>query len=152
MMIPNTTTTTQYGTAQIVVVDNNNNNTTNSYSLELERFMDSDDNILPFYRIPLTGEHLAAWTVNNKRSEGCRCKRLTTTSNHRAMASIRRATQKDGGLVCYHVESSSSDSMTIVSAGKASVVKYGILTPQEQDSFIHYITGLLCDDDDDQPS
>ena len=140
-----TTDTAQYGTAQIVVADSD----TTTYSLELERFVDSDDNILPFYRIPLTGEHLAAWAVNSSL-KGCRCKRLTTTtSDHRAMAGIRRATRKDDGLVYYYYHHMESDSVTLVRAGKESVLKYGILTPQEQENFIHYITGLLCND---QPS
>ncbi len=135
--------TQQYGTARIVVSDNKNH-----CELELERFVDSDDTILPFYRIPLTGEHLAAWVVNNYHSEGqggvCRCKRLIiSASAHPTMASLRRATRKDVGLMYYYVE---AVSVTVVCAGKERVVTFELEMDEEED-FIHFVTDLLllCD-------
>ena len=124
----------QYGTARIVMTDRN------SYELELERFVDSDDTILPFYRIPLTGEHLAAWMVG-RLGEGFRCKRLILTSA-RTMASVRRATRKDSGLLYYYVE---AVSVTVVHSGKERVVTFALESDEEED-FIVFITDLLCDD------
>ena len=149
----------QYGTVRIVISsssssDKNKNKKNHYCELELERFVDSDDTILPFYRIPLTGEHLAAWVVNNyhhnssSSSEGqggvCRCKRLIiSASAHPTMASLRRATRKDVGLMYYYVE---AVSVTVVCAGKERVVTFELDMDEEED-FIHFVTDLLlpCD-------
>ncbi len=80
-------TETRYGMARIV----------DSNQLEFERY-ESSDTILPFYRLPLTGEHLAAWAVSALRKAGCTCKRSVVST-----AGVKRATRKDGQLVYYFV-------------------------------------------------
>ncbi len=119
---------TRYGLTQLV----------NHNELELERFVDQSDTILPYFRIRLTGEHLAAWTVRRLRAAGYRCRRLVGDTR-----SARRATQTDGRLVFY---SSDDLSATLIRSGREQTVTFDKFeTPQAEDSFIHFITELMCD-------
>lgn len=126
-----TVVTQNYGLARLV----------NRNELELERFDSSTDDdaaVLPFYRIPLTGEHLAAWAVNALRLAGCTCKRLTSGV---ITAGVRRATRKDPTLVYYC--STGSDSATIVREGRERVLTFEFDARADEEDFILYITGFL---------
>ncbi len=120
--------TPSYGTARIV----------NQNELELERYVDSDV-ILPFYRIPLTGEHLASWVVGELLQQGCRCKRLVNSSS----AGVRRATRKDSGLVYYSVGDAS---VTVIRNGNERVMAFSSLKDRDMEDFTRYVADLLCDD------
>lgn len=123
-------TTPHYGTARLV----------NQNELELERFVDGDT-ILPFYRIPLTAEHLAAWVV--KTLDGCTCKRLVVADG--CTPGVKRATRKDAALVYYYVTDTSS--VTFIRGGKAHVVSFAWFGDhlEKAEDFLLFITGLVCD-------
>ena len=148
MMTEKVVTTQNYGTVRIVL---NSNNNSCSNELELERFADADT-ILPFYRIPLTGEHLAEWAVNALRTEeGCTCKRLVVANG--ITAGVRRATRKNSKLVYYYnnhpCEDSSSSSnppsATIIRNGKEQILTFDELKadPDKEEKFILYVTSLI---------
>ena len=145
MMTEKVVTTQNYGTVSIVL---NSNNNSCSNELELERFADADT-ILPFYRIPLTGEHLAEWAVNALRmEEGCTCKRLVVANG--ITSGVRRATRKDSKLVyyCYHSceeDSGSPPSATIIRNGKEKILTFDELKadPDKEEKFILYVTSLI---------
>ncbi len=122
--------TEQYGTARLV----------NRNELELERYVDAADTILPFYRIPLTGEHLAAWVVNTMLQEGRTCKRLVNGIT----AGVRRATRKDSKLVYYCIAEANS-AVIIIREGKERTMTFEGLKDNQADEehFILYITGLI---------
>jgi hypothetical protein len=119
-------TETPFGTARIV-----------ENEIEFERFVDREsDTILPFYRLPLTGEHLAAWAVRALRQSGCRCKRIGTVT-----AAAKRSTREDSNLVYYVVYSTSA---TLIRGGKEQGLTFN-LSEEETGGFIHFITDLICD-------
>lgn len=122
-------TETRYGMARIV----------DSNQLEFERY-ESSDTILPFYRIPLTGEHLAAWAVSAMRKVGCTCKRLAIST---VSSGVRRATRKDSQLVYYSVDPAS---VALVRQGREWTVSFHKLSSSDESDFIHFITDLICDD------
>ena len=125
-------TETRYGMACIVESTN---------ELEFERYIDTpSDTILPFYRIPLTGEHLAAWAVDALRIVGCTCKRLIVPN---ISPGVRRATRKDSQLVYFIVDTAS---VTLIRQGKEWVVSFSKLSPSDESDFIHFITDLICDE------
>jgi hypothetical protein len=119
-------TETRYGTAHIVANE-----------LELERFVDESDTILPFYRIPLTGEYLAAWAVRALREKGCRCKRLAVVTT-----ASKRATRADKELVYYIVAPMDA---TLVRGGLEIALSLKFTTREEESNFISFITDLMCD-------
>jgi hypothetical protein len=121
-------TETRYGAALII-----------GNELELERYVDSDDTILPFYRIPLTGEFLAAWAVHRLRQMGCRCKRLAAESSATV---AKRATRADKDLVYY---SAAATEARLIRAGKACVLTLEFGKKEEEEDFIRFITDLICD-------
>ena len=125
-------TDTRYGMACIVVESN---------ELEFERYLDTaSDTILPFYRIPLTGEHLAAWAVDALRKVGCTCKRLVIAN---MSAGVRRATRRDSQLVYFFVDTAS---VTLIRQGREWSVTFDKLNPNDESDFIHFIADLICDD------
>lgn len=119
-------TETRYGTAHIV-----------GNELELERFVDESDIILPFYRVPLTGEYLAAWAVRVLREKGCRCKRLAAVTT-----ATQRATRTDKYLVYYIVAPLGA---TLVHGGEEIALSLNFKTQGEEDDFITFIADLMCD-------
>ena len=124
-------TETRYGMARIVAESN---------ELEFERYEDASDVILPFYRLPLTGEHLAAWAARALRNTGCTCKRLAIST---VTPGVRRATRKDARLVYYNV---GADSVTLVRHGGEWTVSLHKLSPSDESDLIHFITDLICED------
>jgi hypothetical protein len=123
------TETHRYGSACILHDSN---------ELELERYVDDSDTILPFYRIPLTGEHLAAWEVSRLEGQGLTCKRLATDT---VTPGVRRATRRNSQLVYYTVAQSS---VTLVRQGEESLITLLELKDREQDFILHTID-LICD-------
>ena len=127
---------TRYGAASIII------GSESSAELELERFYDaSTDTILPFYRLPLTNEHLAAWAADALRKAGCTCKRLVLSE---VSAGVRRATRKDQALVYYFLPNPFS--VTLVRQGREWTVEYGRLGPRDESDFIHFVIDLIGDD------
>jgi hypothetical protein len=124
-------TETRYGMARIVAESN---------ELEFERYEDASDVILPFYRLPLTGEHLAAWASSVLRNAGCTCKRLAIST---VSSGVKRATRKDAQLVYYNVD---TDSVTLVRQGREWTVSFHQLSPSDEIAIIHFITDLVCED------
>ncbi len=119
-------TETRYGVAKII-----------GNELELERYVD-DDTILPFYRIPLTGEFIAAWAVHRLRQTGgCRCKRLESS-----VTVAKRATRSDKDLVYYTANATEA---RLIRAGKACVLTLDFSDKEEEEDFIRFITDLICD-------
>jgi hypothetical protein len=121
-------TETRYGAAMII-----------GNELELERYVDDEDTILPFYRIPLTGEFLAAWAVHRLRETGCRCKRLTAESSATV---AKRATRADKDLVYYSADATEA---RLIRAGKACVLTLEFNKKEEEEDFIHFIADLICE-------
>lgn len=121
-----TMTETLFGTARIV-----------GNEIEFERFVDREsDTILPYYRILLTGEHLAAWAVRTLRQSGCRCKRIGMVTN-----AAKRSTREDSDLVYYVVHPTSA---TLIRGGRVQESTFD-LSGTDTDNFIHFITDLICD-------
>ena len=121
-------TETPYGLTRLV----------NHNELELERFVDAHDTILPFFRVRLTGEHLAAWAVHGLREEGCRCRRLTGSA-----AVARRATRGDSQLVFYTTEGVTA---TIMRRGQEQALRFDTFeTPEQEADFIRFIAELMCE-------
>jgi hypothetical protein len=122
-------TETRYGLAQLV--DHN--------ELELERFVDSFDTILPYFRVRLSGEHLAAWAVHGLRETGgCRCRRLVGDAH-----GARRVTQNDHKLVFY---SSDGLSATLIRGGREHVITFdGFESAEAKAEFIFFIAELMAD-------
>ena len=119
-------TDTQFGSARIV-----------GNEIEFERFVDREsDTILPFYRLPLTGEHLAAWVVRGLRQSGCRCKRIGAVT-----AAAKRSTRGDSNRVYYVVCSTSA---TLIRSGKEQGLTFD-LSEEEIGGFIRFIADLICD-------
>jgi hypothetical protein len=105
--------------------------------IEFERFVDREsDTILPFYRLQLTGEYLAAWAVRALRQSGCRCKRIGMVTT-----ATKRVTRQDSDLVYYVVHAASA---TLVRSGKEQELTFD-LNRGEAESFIHFIADLMCD-------
>ena len=120
-------TDTQFGSARIV-----------GNEIEFERFIDREsDTILPFYRLPLTGEHLAAWSVRALRQSGCRCKRIGTVTT-----AAKRSTRQDSDLVYYVVHPSAA---TLIRSGKEQSLTFELGGEEETGSFVRFITDLICD-------
>jgi hypothetical protein len=120
-------TETRYGAATII-----------GNELELERYVDNDDDtILPFYRIPLTGEFIAAWAVHRLRQSGCRCKRLESSATV-----AKRATRSDKDLVYFTANATEA---RLIRAGKACVVTLEFSDREEEEDFIRFVTDLICD-------
>jgi hypothetical protein len=117
-------TETRYGAATII-----------GNELELERYVD-DDTIIPFYRIPLTGEFIAAWAVHRLGQTGCRCKRLESSATV-----AKRATRSDKDLVYYTANATEA---RLIRAGKACVLTLEFSDKEEED-FIRFIADLICD-------
>ena len=105
--------------------------------IEFERFVDREsDTILPFYRLQLTGEYLAAWAVRALQQSGCRCKRIGAVT-----AAAKRATRQDSDLVYYVVHAASA---TLVRSGKEQALTFD-LRGEEGAGFVRFITDLMCD-------
>jgi hypothetical protein len=121
-------TETCYGLALLV----------NHNQLELERFVDSSDTILPYFRVPLTGEHLAAWAVHGLRETGCRCRRLMGD-----VKGAKRVTRSDHKIVYYF---SDAVSATLIRGGGEHVIRFGEFESTEAEAeFICFIAELMCD-------
>ena len=118
---------TRYGLARMI----------NGNELELERFVDASDTILPFYRVPLNGEHLAAWNVRALRERGWTCRRLVGRDTKAA----KRSSRSNSRLLFYFTDDVSA---TLVSAGVERVVTF-VLGVSETHDFIHFITDLMWD-------
>jgi hypothetical protein len=121
-------TETCFGHAKIV----------NQHELELERYVDSSDTILPFYRVPLTGEHLAAWTVHGLRETGCRCRRLVGGNTTGA----KRVTRSDHKMVYY---STDALSVTLIRGGQEHAITFAFESKEAEADFIYFIAELMCD-------
>ena len=118
-------TETRYGAATII-----------GNELELERYVD-DDTILPYYRISLTGEFIAAWAVHRLGQTGCRCKRLESSATV-----AKRATRSDKDLVYYTANATEA---RLIRAGKACALTLDFSDKEEEEDFIRFITDLICD-------
>ena len=110
----------------------------NHSELELERYVDSSDTILPFYRVPLTGEHLAAWTVHGLREKGCQCRRLVGSNTTGA----KRVTRSDHKMVYY---STDALSVTLIRGGQEHAITFAFESKEAEADFIYFIAELMCD-------
>ena len=122
-------TDTRYGLARII----------NGSELELERYVDASDTILPFFRIPLSGEHLAAWTVRELRGSGWTCRRLVGRDTKAA----KRSSRNNSKLLFYFTDNAS---VTLVSEGKERVVTFALGASETHD-FIRFIADLMWDEE-----
>jgi hypothetical protein len=121
------TTETCYGTARLV----------NESELELERYVDCSDTIVPFFRVPLTGEHLAAWAVRGLRESGCRCRRLVKGGS---TLGAKRVTRSDQGMVYYSTDGLSA---TLIRGGKERALSFAFDSKDSEAEFIHFIAELM---------
>jgi hypothetical protein len=121
-------TETCYGLARMV----------NECELELERYVDSFDAILPFFRVRLTGEHLAAWLVHRLLADGCRCRRLVGGTSTGA----KRVTRRDHSMVYY---STDALSVTLIRGGAERAQSFAFESKESEADFVLFVVELLRD-------